>query len=263
MTQRVYWACLAALAMVISHPACAAGAADNPTPEQKLAAAFVTGDAKVFAGGEPLRLFLTTRFRGRRIDDLLVFMPHGVLAEIDNGRATMARWRSISGGFELSINGKTAPLRLAKLPSGRAGLTGSGLTYVEIPRLTEASLAGRYETMSAGGSGGGPMLSVSHYGRKALVLTPDHRFVLGSSSSTTATDKSTVVAAARDGGISGKWRYEPASYTLTLEPDNGKPALSGPTFPSFLGALSNDRTTDWMVLGADTWWRDGMEAKGH
>ncbi len=256
MAERPFLAGVAAIALLTC---IAAAAAEAPSDAIALVRAFAAGDTTAFAAGEPVRLFMVSEVRtqnvfragglqleSHNVDHLLVFLPRGVLLGVDAGRSTVGSWRSVADGFEVTVAGKTTALRLSRGQNGQNSMTAFGLTYREVPRPTDSSLAGRYETMNATSAGGGALASVSSYGHQTLLLTPDHRFEKSAASSTTASDNRFVAHAGHSDVLRGKWQYEPASFTLTLEPEGGKPALAGPTFQSPSG---------WSILGQNTWWR--------
>lgn len=244
MTKRPFLAGVAALALLTSIPA---AAADDPSGANALVRAYSVGDATAFAAGEQVRVFMTSKMRTHNVDHLLVFLPRGVLLGIDGGRSTVASWRSVADGFEVTFaTGKTTTISLSRGQNGQNSMTAFRLTYWEVPRPTDSSLVGRYETMNATSGGGGALAWVSSYGHRTLLLTPDHRFEMSAASSTTASDTSFVAHAGHSHVLRGKWEYQPASFSLRLEPEGGKPALGGPTFQT---------PTGWSILGQDSWWR--------
>lgn len=232
--------------------------------------AFIAGDTKALAAREPVRMFLYKTvssamiygqgLRAFTIEEALVFLPRGVLSVLYAGKPKLGSWRAVGSGFEILLEGKSFSLQVSRGLHGAASTTLYGpsgnRTYWEVARPNDRRLAGRFETLYSGGSGsGGNVPVISSEGRKALVLTPDHRFVLSKDSSTTAVDKSSVTAVSNSNTLRGNWRYDPTAFTLTLEPDGGQPALAGPTFSSAAWSEGLATNSDWSILGIDSWWR--------
>lgn len=221
--------------------------------------AFQTGDPKPFAGGEQVRLFINARVESKivnvvggsqvkthTIDHLLVFLPRSVFLGADNGQAIVGSWRSVSSGFDVTLNGKTTAVRLSRAQNGQTLATGFGLTYGEVSRLSDANLVGRYETLSSAVSGGAGSPTISTSGKKALVLAPDHHFELSAESSTSVLAYGVSHGGAHNNVMRGKWQYAPTSFALILEPEGGQPRIAGLTCPSPVG---------WIVFNNDNWWR--------
>lgn len=246
-------------------------AADPATANAEVQA-FENGDTSVFSGGAPLRLFMWktvtssmiygqggSRLRSFTIEQMLVLLPRGVLLSTYTGKDKVGSWRAAGSALEVTLDGKNMALRLGRGPNGQVSATLDGprgaATYWEVARPNDSRLAGRYETLYSAGSGGGGVPVISSEGKKALVLTPDHRFELSGASSTTAIDKRSVTAARNGGVLRGQWRYDPASFILTLQPEGGQPVLKGPTFPSAAWSQGDAPNSDWSILGVDRWWR--------
>lgn len=260
MSNNPLFAGISALALLACMPSFAA---DNPAAANPIVKAFVDGDVSAFPRGEPVRLFadheavtrntlgagLQMQLESFVVDYCVVLLPKGVMFLTGEGPPAVGHWRAVSGGFEGTLAGNTFALRLGRARNGKTILVAPRRTFWEVPAPSDGSIIGRYVTVYASGGGGGPLFAqTSTYGKKALLLTQDHHYQFSSAGSTTVSGKNYTAYVGRDGVARGTWRYEPASFTLILQPEGGKPTIAGVTFPA--------SGTDWTIIGRSGWWRE-------
>ena len=209
--------------------------------------------------------FTGLQMQAERNTEALAFLPGGVLVigVPDNlrhpnfeqlaARDRVGSWTKAANGYLVSLpDVKTQRLNLDS--AGRLSWRKSLL--LPIAAYSPKQLVGGYASMnsSGGGAGGGDVMVRSH-ANFALTLGADGRYTRAADSFTAVLSTHVTAGAGKKGSLGGRWTYDPASYMLTLTPDDGSDPLSGPTFCQLCTRSSKDGPTgDWTVLGNQNWW---------
>jgi hypothetical protein len=237
-----------------------------------------------YGRGERLQLYMSSQIQigntwgmsglemtSTRVSTIYAVLPGGVLLTsipdsfrmpsiaLARSNGTLGSWTKTAAGVDVVMpDGKRKSLRVA----GDQLIADDG-SHGLIPVLSVKQLAGRYETTTVSSTGGmavgNPTMTASR-ADSGLVLGADGRF-------TQSRDSSTMVSGPNIGGgvgnsetQSGRWTYDGAALMLTLVPDGGEPARSG---PFFCYGCDADKITsenwDWNVLGGEEWWRANKE----
>lgn len=132
-------------------------------------------------------------------------------------------------------------------------------TYPLVDPLTAREMPGRYETISVSTAGGlavGNSTMIASRFDGSLVLQANGQFEQGRDSYVSISGPDIGGGTGSNDLVTGRWTFDPASYMLTLKPDDGTPAISGLFFCYFCDAATiNDENWDWNVLGGEKWWR--------
>ena len=175
-----------------------------------------------------------------------------------------ARWKALKGGYQVTdAQGKITVYLSGQKEAGRSSLSVLGLntldaTLWEVPRLAVGDVAGVFNTISTSSSGNGLVegsVAVNSRSDRELELLPGGTYRQTGSSFTSVTSSNLAGGVGNDDAETGRWSYDPASYTLTLRPQNG-PARSGVTYTrAFTPAERLEKNIDWTLLGSEKWWK--------
>jgi hypothetical protein len=172
-----------------------------------------------------------------------------------------ARWKALKNGYQVTdAQGNINVYLSGKTATGRSSLEtkADNDTLWEIPRLSAADVAGVFTTISTSSSGGGLMpgsLAINSRSDRELELLPGGQYRSTGSSFTSVAGESLAGGVGNDSAETGRWSYDPASYTLTLKPQSG-PARSGVTYTrTFTPAQRKEKNIDWTLLGSEAWWK--------
>lgn len=187
---------------------------------------------------------------------LIIGVPHNLRHPGFATLATNSRvgsWTKAGNGYSVRLTDGTSQT-LVPDASGRLRWRRSLLW--PIAAYSPKQLIGGFASMrtSGGGAGGdGPM--VGSQAKFGLTLGADGHYTRDASSFTSVLSSNVTVGAGNKSSLSGTWSYDSASYMLTLTPDDGSAALTGPTFCNLCTRAKNEGPQgDWTVLGNQNWW---------
>ncbi len=172
---------------------------------------------------------------------------------------TLGSWSASGSNYAITMpDGSKKTLRRTA-----QGVNDGEIDLSLVDRLSAAHVPGRFESIavsSAGGMGVGSDTFIASRADFSLLLKPDGQFEQSVSSYTSASGSAFALGTGNDDLVRGNWRYDPASYTLNLQPEGGAPPISKPFF--CFGCSKADVKTanwDWFVFGEDDWWMANIE----
>ncbi|WP_420596033.1 hypothetical protein [Deinococcus sp.] len=169
-----------------------------------------------------------------------------------------ARWKKVGSGYQVTTpDGQTTTYAVEKASGNQTRIRAGSRTYWEISPLTKEDVIGVFSTKYSSSSGLAGTNSYSS-GNIDVTLLPNGRYEDSGQSFTAVTSPNVTAGTGNNKTKSGKWSYDPASYTLTLSPDGGG-SQRGLTYTQGFSAserqIKGGGSVDWLFMGRKGWWK--------